>query len=228
MLLFSGPEESQNDYLTIFIVAGRVHFAFDTGDGIITVRSNGTYSDGEWHNVEATRVTLAGIAVQVDLTVDSEDISETFTLGNSGGFLDISELVYVGGIDSVAITLPEVLNGYGAVATFTGCVDDVTIDGLTLTINSQSFLRARRVSACTSVTFTEDQAYVAYPNVQTESTEEGAISLSFRTAQEQALLLFLGPSQSTSDFFLISVTGGDIAVIFDLGNGVNIVGTSGE
>ena len=228
ILLFSGPEESQSDYLAVYIAEGRVVFAFDTGDGIVLVRTNGTYTDGEWHSVRASRITVADIVVLVDLVVDMETVSDSFTLGNSGGFLDISELVYVGGVDSNAITLPEALVSAGAVATFTGCVDDVTIDGLELTINSQSFLRARRVVACTSATFTEERAYVAYPGAQTETTDEGAISLRFRTSQEQALLLFLGPSQSSGDYFLLSLRGGDIFLAFDLGNGVNVAGTSGR
>ena len=42
-----------------------------------------------------------------------ETVSDSFTLGNSGGFLDISELVYVGGVDSNAITLPELAKYLG-------------------------------------------------------------------------------------------------------------------
>lgn len=205
--------------MTLFITEGRVVFAFDTGDGLIFVRTNGTYSDGEWHSVSASRVTLAGIAVQTVLEVDSERVEEIDNLGSSGGFLDVSELVYVGGYDSRAITLPEILRLFGVVNHFDGCLDGVSIDGLHLTINSIYFVRARSVSACTTVTFHNPRAYVAYPSAHADSTTEGAISFRFSTTQPDALLLFLGPSQSTSDYFAAELVGGRLRVSYELGSG---------
>lgn len=72
--------QGTGDFLALTLNSnGTVRFAFDTGDGTQYLQSQGVYTDGSWHSVTATRLTVDDLTL-IALDVGDESLSVTVPL----------------------------------------------------------------------------------------------------------------------------------------------------
>jgi len=222
LIVYAGPEAGGTDFLALLVSSGRVLFLFDTGDGVRLVQSQQqTYADNQWHMVVVDRVTVAGIATEVTLRVDSEVSQQSFSIGSSGGSLEVSELLYVGGTDQA---LPLPLRAFES--NFEGCLDYVTFDGVDISQSSPLLLRAFGVAQCTQARFDTERSYIRYHGAVAQQTEESAISLQFRTTDANGVLLYIGTANATADFVSLVLRGGQVVLQQNFGAGVTSLQTA--
>jgi len=51
-------DESEENFMALFLTHGRLVFTFSSGKDQVRVRSKEKYSDGQWHDVRMTKVHL--------------------------------------------------------------------------------------------------------------------------------------------------------------------------
>lgn len=256
MLAYSPPEAETSDFLSVFLRSGKVGlvpkgrralplifeggmvngcaaqvvFAFDTGNGLVSLTSSLAYNDNEWHNVAVSRITVSVgsvTTVVLRLKVGSEDLTTSVLDSSSGGFLDVSEVLFVGGFPP-GEALPAVLLAAGASALFEGCVDDVEVDGIQLGLTTDFFSGAVGISSCDTVTFTSAAAYIRHTNVLPTATTESNILFEFITTQATGSLFYLPGAPGTTDFLGVALQNGRLLLQQDLGDGVVSVTTTGS
>ncbi|XP_037947994.1 neurexin-3-like [Teleopsis dalmanni] len=92
LLLFNGGR--RNDFVSIELVNGHIHYTFDLGDGPITMRDKSRIhmNDNRWHQVSISR---PGPKTHT-LTVD--DSFEIVTLTGNSMHLELAGILYIGGV----------------------------------------------------------------------------------------------------------------------------------
>ena len=141
--------------------------------------------------------------------------------GSSGGSLEVSELLYVGGTDQA---LPLPLRAFES--NFEGCLDYVTFDGVDISQSSPLLLRAFGVAQCTQARFDTERSYIRYHGAVAQQTEESAISLQFRTTDANGVLLYIGTANATADFVSLVLRGGQVVLQQNFGAGVTSLQTA--
>ena len=112
----TGPNPS--DFVAIYLEGGQVAFTFNLGEGDITVRSDLTVNDGDWHSIEAMQnsthswLSVDGVRVQHPVTSQLE-------------LLDTTGSVFLGGVPD-----GEQFSGFTQYASFEGCLRDLEQNGL--------------------------------------------------------------------------------------------------
>ncbi|KAH8258019.1 hypothetical protein KR038_004423 [Drosophila bunnanda] len=114
-----GTTEEHDDYLSLGIEQGYLHFRYDLGSGEVDIRFNGTkVSDGLWHRVRAIRNSQEGY-----LEVDGR---KTATLRAPGKLrqLNTDTGLYVGGMPDVGyFTHQRYFSG------IVGCISEIVLAG---------------------------------------------------------------------------------------------------
>ncbi|XP_039482382.1 pikachurin [Drosophila santomea] len=114
-----GTTEEHDDYLSLGIEQGYLHFRYDLGSGEVDIRFNGTkVSDGLWHRVRAIRNSQEGY-----LEVDGR---KTVTLRAPGKLrqLNTDTGLYVGGMPDVGyFTHQRYFSG------IVGCISEIVLAG---------------------------------------------------------------------------------------------------
>ena len=107
----TGPNPS--DFVAIYLEGGRVAFTFNLGEGDITVRSDQTVNDGNWHRIAAMQnstlswLSVDGVRVQQPVTSQLE-------------LLDTTGSVFLGGVP-----VGEQFSGFTQYTGFDGCLRDL-------------------------------------------------------------------------------------------------------
>ncbi|CAJ0584396.1 unnamed protein product, partial [Mesorhabditis spiculigera] len=111
------------DHIGIYLANGMIKFAFDTGSGQITIASNRSLLDDEWHTVKAYRNGNGGT-----LTVDTE-LVEVPSTDISGGSESVDTVppLYFGGVPTnlanpVRTVVPQIRTE------FSGCLRDLKLN----------------------------------------------------------------------------------------------------
>ncbi|XP_061402577.1 pikachurin-like [Musca vetustissima] len=112
-------DQDSDDYLSLGIEDGYLHFRYNLGSGEVDIRFNATkISDGLWHRVRAIRNNQEGY-----LEVDGR---KSITLRSPGTLrqLNTDTGLYVGGLpDSVYFPRRRYTNG------IVGCISEIVISG---------------------------------------------------------------------------------------------------
>ncbi|BFG05280.1 pikachurin [Drosophila madeirensis] len=114
-----GTTEEHDDYLSLGIEKGYLHFRYDLGSGEVDIRFNGTkVSDGLWHRVRAIRNSQEGY-----LEVDGRKTSTQRAPGKLRQ-LNTDTGLYVGGMPDVAyFTHRRYYSG------IVGCISEIVVAG---------------------------------------------------------------------------------------------------
>ncbi|XP_029019587.1 pikachurin isoform X2 [Betta splendens] len=118
LLLWRGdsPMRPNSDFLSMGLQDGALIFSYNLGSGAVNVVVNGTFSDGKWHRVKATRDGQSG-----KLTVDDYGAKTGRSPGKMRQ-LNINGRLYVGGMKEIALhTNRQYVGG------LVGCVSHFTL-----------------------------------------------------------------------------------------------------
>ncbi|ALC41301.1 SP2353 [Drosophila busckii] len=130
-----GTTEQHDDYLSLGIENGYLHFRYDLGAGELDIRFNGTkVSDGLWHRVRAIRNSQEGY-----LEVDGR---KTLTLRAPGKLrqLNTDTGLYVGGMPDVSyFTHQRYFSG------IIGCISEIVLAGEKLNFDPNTLGTAHNV-----------------------------------------------------------------------------------
>lgn len=121
LLLYNGGKKQ--DFIALELVNGHVHYVFNLGDGVITMKDKikVPLNDNRWHSVSVRRP-----APKVHtLTVD--DILEVFTTSGSVLTFELDSILYIGGVmKDMYISLS---NGIVSKHGFEGCIASLDLPG---------------------------------------------------------------------------------------------------
>ncbi|XP_062132511.1 uncharacterized protein LOC133843116 isoform X2 [Drosophila sulfurigaster albostrigata] len=130
-----GTTDEHDDYLSLGIEQGYLHFRYDLGAGELAIRFNGTkISDGLWHRVRAIRNSQEGY-----LEVDGR---KTLTQHSPGKMrqLNTDTGLYVGGMPDVAyFTHQRYFSG------IVGCISEIVLAGDKLNFDPNTLGTAHNV-----------------------------------------------------------------------------------
>nr|XP_006812462.1 PREDICTED: protocadherin Fat 4-like [Saccoglossus kowalevskii] len=124
----------KSEFIAIEVIDGKVWFSYNMGDGTTRVHTDKIVSDGEWHEIIATRERLRGV-LKIDGCTD-ESLPPDYCFSSSQGVgayphLDLQGVpLNIGGIK----TIDSITERPGQVSTydFVGCMRDVYVDGIFL------------------------------------------------------------------------------------------------
>lgn len=129
LVLYSAGPLAESDFVAFEVTGGRAVLRANKGSGAVTLAGEGWVNDGVWHQVE-----LYIDVISVRLSVDGKRVEERINFGDKR-FLDVTSLLYVGGIGVVERSIAvqrdlESLNGSRAAGgSLIGCVQNLKVDG---------------------------------------------------------------------------------------------------
>ncbi|XP_043917839.1 laminin subunit alpha-4 [Protopterus annectens] len=129
-VIFYVSDEEENNFMTLFLAQGRLHYVFNVGHRKLKIRSQGRYNDGQWHNVIFIRDKNKGRLVIDGLIVQEESLSTTDTDWS------VTSPFYVGGIHP---NKAQKNIQSSSLYSFSGCLRDFKLNGQRISSPSQSF-----------------------------------------------------------------------------------------
>ena len=132
LLLFSGGG-SGGDFLILELVAGQLHYVYDTGAGAREVtfnRPETRLADNNWHTVILQRPTIQRHVLRVDdVTVD-----DVLAEGSRALHYDMDDSIYVGGVEKhMYHALPALARARRG---FQGCLASIDLNGEALSLTN--------------------------------------------------------------------------------------------
>ncbi|XP_055852280.1 neurexin-1a isoform X2 [Episyrphus balteatus] len=141
LLLYNGGR--RNDFVSIELVNGHIHYTFDLGDGPVTIRDKSRIhmNDNRWHSVSIRR---PGPKTHT-LTVD--DTFEIVTLPGSNMHLELSGILYIGGVfKDMYSKLPSAISSRSG---FEGCLSSLDLGDTSPSLTSDAVVPSSLVvSGC--------------------------------------------------------------------------------
>ncbi|XP_065119786.1 laminin subunit alpha-4 isoform X1 [Paramisgurnus dabryanus] len=129
-LIFYLADESEENFMTLFLTQGRLVFTFSTGEHHVRIRTKEKYSDGQWHDIIFIRRGNMG-----RLIIDGTTTLEESAPGGNISLL-VQDPLYIGGVASER-ALKNIQKT--SVYSFSGCVRSLQLNGRRLTSVSHSF-----------------------------------------------------------------------------------------
>ncbi|KAI7799330.1 Laminin [Triplophysa rosa] len=129
-LIFYLADESEENFMALFLTHGKLVFTFSTGQIHVKIRTKEKYSDGKWHDIIFIRGGNMGRLIIDGLTV----IEDSAPGGNTS--LHVQEPLYIGGVPPER-ALKNVQKT--SVSSFSGCVRSLQLNGRMLITASHSF-----------------------------------------------------------------------------------------
>ncbi|XP_069830960.1 laminin subunit alpha-4 isoform X2 [Dendropsophus ebraccatus] len=129
-MIFYVSDEDENNFLTVFLADGQLHFKFNVGEQKLTIESQETYNDGVWHAIRCIRDMNKG-----KLIIDGLRVIEDRLPGRHAVWSVMAPL-YVGGVAPDKAMKNVQIN---SVYSFNGCLGDLQLNGRTVTTPSQTF-----------------------------------------------------------------------------------------
>ncbi|XP_051732085.1 laminin subunit alpha-4 [Ctenopharyngodon idella] len=129
-LIFYMADESEENFMALFLTHGRLVFTFSSGQNHVRIRSKEKYSDGQWHDIIFIRGGNMG-----RLIIDGLTVLEDRAPGRNISLL-VQDPLYVGGVppDQAKKNIQKT-----SVSSFSGCVRSLQLNGRWLTSVSSSF-----------------------------------------------------------------------------------------
>ncbi|XP_022091610.1 protocadherin Fat 4-like isoform X2 [Acanthaster planci] len=131
-----GKSTADAEFLTLEVVAGKVQFSYNLGDGVTVITTEKMVADGQWHKVEARRIGKDGELIVDDCSM----LSPAGTCRASGGTgsqigLDLNGVpMSLGGTMSIDTILPRAWQVSSA--DFLGCIREVSVNGSALDLSA--------------------------------------------------------------------------------------------
>nr|CAD7453810.1 unnamed protein product [Timema tahoe] len=196
LLFLAGKGRS---FLSIELNNGNVVYQYNLGQGALLLKTTDTYSNGQWHTVDAVRQGKQGV-----LKVGTEDKFQGEVPGTNIN-LQVSDNLYFGGYPGN--------HNYRAVSNedFNGCIDGVEIDGqpVDLSQNVQAFgvIPGCPVQMASLVAFEEQTpGYLHWPNASANNFFQ--VNFKFKTSANTGLLFYAANRDQSSTVSLSLIEGG--------------------
>ena len=139
------------DYVSLYLIEGKVHYAWDCGSGRALIVSERTYNDDKWHKVTFSRKGRNGI-MRID---DGKDENTAVSNGNTNS-LNVKSPIFIGGIpEELSKLAKNNLRGVDkigsmpsfVVTSFPGCLRELSVHANPYRFGAQSV--GYNVSDCT-------------------------------------------------------------------------------
>ncbi|XP_067273513.1 laminin subunit alpha-4 [Pseudorasbora parva] len=129
-LIFYLADESEENFMALFLTHGRLVFTFSSGQNQVRILSKEKYSDGKWHDIIFIRGGNMG-----RLIIDGLTVLEDKAPGGNISLL-VQDPLYVGGVplEQAKKNIQKT-----SVSSFSGCVRSLQLNGRWLTSASSSF-----------------------------------------------------------------------------------------
>lgn len=130
LLLYNGGRK--NNFISIELVNGHIHYTFNLGDGPITLRDKSRIhmNDNRWHSVSIRRPGPKTHTLLVD------DSLEIITLQGNEMYLDLDGILYIGGVFKDMYTkLPSAITSRSG---FEGCIASMDLADTSPTLTSDA------------------------------------------------------------------------------------------
>uniref|UniRef100_A0A8C2E9M3 Laminin, alpha 4 n=1 Tax=Cyprinus carpio TaxID=7962 RepID=A0A8C2E9M3_CYPCA len=129
-LIFYLADESEENFMALFLTHGRLVFTFSSAQNQVRIRSKEKYSDGQWHDIIFIRSGNIG-----RLIIDGLTVLEDRAPGGNISLL-VQDPLFVGGVppDQAKKNIQKM-----SVSGFSGCVRSLQLNGRWLTSASHSF-----------------------------------------------------------------------------------------
>ncbi|CAG2159955.1 unnamed protein product [Oppiella nova] len=210
------------DYVSLYLLEGKVHYAWDCGSGRAIIPSNNVYSDGQWHKVTFSRKGRNGI-----LRID--DGKEEFTGFSNGATnsLNVKSPIYIGGIPEELSKLAKSnLRGLdktgslsaSVVTSFVGCLRELSVHANRYEFGVHSV--GHQASKCTDSVesgsfFHSDGGHIRlYDEFRVGSQFSVNLEIKPRTLSGVLLAVF-----GQTDYLLIYLNDGNLTFAVDNGAG---------
>ncbi|XP_044146323.1 laminin subunit alpha-4 [Bufo gargarizans] len=129
-MIFYLSDEDENNFITLFLASGQLHFKFNVGEQKLTIKSQEKYNDGLWHTVICVRDMKKG-----KLIIDGLRVLEE-RLPTSDDVWNVTAPLYIGGVAPEKAMKNVQIN---SVYSFNGCLGDLQLNGRSVTTPSQTF-----------------------------------------------------------------------------------------
>ncbi|XP_037909404.1 neurexin-1 isoform X2 [Hermetia illucens] len=141
LLLYNGGR--RNDFISIELVNGHIHYTFDLGDGAITMRDKSRIhmNDNRWHSVSIRRPGPKTHILQVD------DSLEVFSAPGGNLNIELNGILYIGGVfKDMYAKLPSAISSRSG---FEGCLASLDLGDTSPTLTSDAVVPSSLVvSGC--------------------------------------------------------------------------------
>lgn len=208
-ILMYAADKSHNDFMSIFLKNGYLHFHFNCGSGTASLITPKTYNDGKWHKVQISRQSKKG-----SMGVDNTKVLRTSSTGPSSS-LDIIKPYYFGGLSAAQqIKAKKNLNGINM--QYVGCMRNIEIQKRPVADDAGEMFG---VEPCSSLAefgtfFGQGGGYIQlYKKFHIGTDLE--LSLEVKPRSMSGVLL----SVYSRDFLLLELVDGEVQVTFDNGAG---------
>nr|DBA26589.1 TPA: hypothetical protein GDO54_010830 [Pyxicephalus adspersus] len=129
-MIFYISDEEEDNFVTLFLSDGRLHFMFNVGPEKLTIRSQEKYNDGLWHTVICVRDMNRGKMIIDGLRAYEDSLPTTDSVWS------VEAPLYVGGVAPERAMKNVEIN---SVYSFHGCLGDLKLNGRSVTSASQAF-----------------------------------------------------------------------------------------
>lgn len=121
LMFYAGGD---NDFIAVELRDGGVYFKYNLGQHLVSIGTSERYNDDEWHWVEVIRNGREG-----SLQVDQNTVYTKESTGNVE-ILELSDKMYFGGLPDDVLHSEHLTD-----RNFDGCIDNVFINGNTVTLS---------------------------------------------------------------------------------------------
>lgn len=129
-MIFYVSDEDENNFITLFLANGQLHFKFNVGEQKLTIKSQEKYNDGMWHTIICVRDMNKGKLIINGLRVLEDRLPAGLAVWN------VKAPLYVGGVaPDKAMKNVQIDSVYS----FNGCLGDLQLNGRSVTTPSQTF-----------------------------------------------------------------------------------------
>ncbi|XP_068087421.1 laminin subunit alpha-4 [Hyperolius riggenbachi] len=129
-MIFYVSDEEEDNFVTLFLADGHLHFVFNVGDQKLTIKTQQKYNDGLWHAVTCVRDMNRGKMIIDGLRAFEDSLPDT----NSEWRVEAP--LYFGGVAPERAMKNVEIN---SVYSFHGCLGDLELNGRSVTSLSQTF-----------------------------------------------------------------------------------------
>ncbi|XP_055329207.1 laminin subunit alpha-like [Paramacrobiotus metropolitanus] len=207
-LLFYLAGDGNEDFLALELRDGFVVFKYNLGSGVVELKSQQQYNDGNYHNIQAQRFGKRG-----GLMIDGASVADGMSPGHEDK-LEVTRFMYLGG---TSFTRQDETTATG----FEGCVNSLEFMAKQVKLDelkeSKGSILGCPETIRRGVSFEGGApGYLAMPSVSVK--DHFHITLKFRTAQPDGLLFFTS-NEDVSQILSLSLREGRIVFASDDGKG---------
>eukprot|EP00794_Sanderia_malayensis_P009566 gene9566-10555_t len=203
VIFYGTSPSSPGTFISLELINGQLLYQFNSGDGLVQVRTDGTFSHGTWTKVFLMRMSQFGAM----LISQTREYKNNMT-GTGTRTMELKFPLYIGGTPE-NVGLSTIQNPRGK-DSFIGSVRSFQVQGTTQTytfdlstdrdLNVTKNIRQGYASVVPIVRLTGSGYFISAQNLQ--STNPFSISIKFRTTTKNGILWHLYASSSQPQLLL--------------------------